>query len=119
MDEIINRYKEMYKAMILKDRDALEEIHDTSFTLTHMTGRKQTKSQYINSVMDGTLNYYEVRHDDIDVKIHGDQAKLIGKSYVLAAVYGSGKSYWHLRQDMSLVRRDGKWYFTSSIASTY
>ena len=57
-EQIRNCYKEMYRAMTAKEASALSEVLDDSFVLIHMTGLRQTKEQFINAVLDGTLNYY-------------------------------------------------------------
>ena len=112
-------YREMYRAMIAKDAGALDDVLDGSFVLVHMTGMRQDKKAFIKAVVNGTLNYYACRDDSIDVQITSDTAALIGKSQVNAAVFGGGKHTWRLEQDLTLVKRDGKWRITLSEASTY
>ena len=116
---IIRLYREMYSAMINKDRAELERIHDDSFVLFHMTGMKQSKNEYISAIMGGTLNYYSAVHDDMEVTVNGDTARLTGKSKVMAAVFGGGKSTWRLQLDFELIRKNGEWYFTFARASAY
>ena len=116
---IIRLYEEMYSAMINKDQAALARIHDDSFVLFHMTGMKQTKNEYISAIMGGTLNYYSAVHDDMEVAINSNTAKLTGKSKVTAAVFGGGTSTWRLQLDLELIRKNGEWYFTLAKASTY
>ena len=116
---IIRLYREMYSAMINKDRAELERIHDDSFVLFHMTGMKQSKNEYISAIMGGTLNYYSAVHDDMEATVNGDTAKLTGKSKVMAAVFGGGKSTWRLQLDFELIWKNGEWYFTFARASTY
>ena len=118
-DKIIQLYKEMYTAMINKDRAELERVHDDSFVLVHMTGMRQPKDVYINSIMDGTLNYYSASHEDMQVEVNGDTAVLTGRSRVNAAVFGGGKHTWRLQLRFQLVKKDSKWYFTLASASTY
>ena len=118
-DKIIKLYEEMYSAMINKDRTELERIHDDSFALIHMTGMKQSKSEYISAIITGTLNYYSAVHGDMDVKVNGDTASLTGKSKVTAAVFGGGRSTWRLQLDLELIRKNGEWYFTFARASTF
>jgi len=112
-------YREMYRAMIAKDAGVLNDVLDGSFVLVHMTGMRQDKRAFIKAVINGTLNYYACRDDSIDVQINGDTAALIGRSQVNAAVFGGGKHIWRLEQDLTLVKRDGKWLITLSEASTY
>lgn len=120
-DELLiqNCYKEMYLAMISKDRTALEEVLDDSFVLVHMTGMRQSKEEFISAVLNGTLNYYSALHENMPVEIKGDKAVITGQSYVQAAVFGGGKRYWHLQQKCNLKKTDDKWKITRSVASTY
>ena len=117
--EIIQLYKEMYSAMIGKNKTELVRVHDDSFVLIHMTGMRQPKQVYISSIMDGTLNYYSAQHENMQVKITGDTAKLTGRSRVDAAVFGGGKHTWHLQLELQLIKKNGNWYFTMATASTY
>ena len=118
-EQIIQLYKEMYTAMVNKDRAELERVHDDSFVLVHMTGMRQPKEVYINSIMDGTLNYYSASHEDVRVEIDGDSAVLIGRSRVTAAVFGGGKHTWRLQLRFQLVKKSGEWCFAIASASTY
>ena len=118
-EQMIQRYKEMYTAMVKKDRAELERVHDDSFVLVHMTGMRQPKDVYINSIMDGTLNYYSASHEDMQVEVNGDTAVLTGRSRVNAAVFGGGKHTWRLQLRFQLVKKDSEWYFTLASASTY
>ena len=118
-EEIKQRYEKMCAAMIKKDREALENVLDDSYVLVHMTGMRQSKSEFINAVMDGTLNYYSAVHESESVDITGDTAVVVGRSYVQAAVFGGGKHYWHLQQTCSLKKTNGNWKITRSVASTY
>ena len=117
--KIVKLYKEMYTAMINKDKSVLERVHDDSFILVHMTGMRQTKTGYIEAIMDGTLNYYSAEHEEARFAVNGDTAALTGKSRVTAAVFGGGKHTWKLQLKFQLVKKDGEWYFTLASASTY
>ncbi len=79
-EKIIQLYKEMYSAMINKDKAELERVHDDSFVLYHMTVMKQPKHEYISAIMSGMLNYYSAAQGDMEVTINGDTARLTGKS---------------------------------------
>lgn len=118
-EQIIALYKEMYTAMVNKDKPTLERVHDDSFVLVHMTGMRQPKVVYISSIMDGMLNYYSASHEDMRVEIDGDSAVLIGRSRVNAAVFGGGKHTWRLQLRFQLVKKNGEWRFAMASASTY
>ena len=112
-------YIRMYDGMISKDEKILNEVLDASFVLVHMTGMRQPKQAFIKAVLNGTLNYFSAEHENMPVEISGDTAVLTGQSYVAAAVFGGGRSNWHLQQKCHLKKTDGAWKITRSIASTY
>ena len=118
-EQIIHLYREMYDAMVSKDREVLERVHDDSFVLVHMTGMRQPKEVYIASIMDGTLNYYSAEHEDLQVDVRGDTAVLVGKSRVNAAVFGGGKHIWRLQLRFQLIKKNDGWRFTLASAATY
>lgn len=118
-EQIRTAYIRMCDAMIAKDETALKEVLDDSFVLIHMTGMRQPKEAFIKAVLDGTLNYFSAKHENMLVEIKGDAAILTGQTLVEAAVFGGGRHNWHLQQRCSLKRTDGGWKITSSTASTY
>ena len=119
IESIREMYREYWRCMIAKDVDGLRGLMAKDYYLRHMTGVKQSAEVFLKGLLDGTFNYYAADHDSIKVTVDGDCAKLIGKSRVVAAVYGGGKSSWRLRGDFTLRKEDGRWKFTSSKASTY
>ena len=116
---IRNAYKKMYEGMIDKNEAVLREVLDDSFVLVHMTGMRQPKEEFIGAVLNGTLNYYSAEHENLPVEINGDTAVLTGQSYVAAAVFGGGRSNWHLQQKCSMKKVNEQWKITRSVASTY
>ena len=119
IEQIQEQYKKMYDAMIRKDEAALASVLDDSFVLVHMTGMRQPKTAFLRAVMDGTLNYFSARHENMPVSVSGDTATITGQSYVAAAVFGGGRSNWRLQQKITLKKKDGAWLMTESVASTY
>ena len=112
-------YREYWRCMIAKDADGLRGMMTDDYTLLHMTGVKQSAETFLKGLLDGTFNYYSAEHDSIEVTVTGDRASMIGKSRVLAAVYGGGKHSWRLRGDFTLRKENEHWKFSSSGASTY
>ena len=113
-------YIRMYEGMIAKDETVLRDVLDDSFVLVHMTGMRQSREEFINAILNGTLNYYSAEHENMPVEISSDgTAVLTGQSYVAAAVFGGGKSNWRLQQKCSLKKIGGTWKITRSVASTY
>ena len=118
-DQITKLYHDMYRAMVQKDRAELERVHDESFVLLHMTGMRQGKQVYIDSIMNGTLNYYTEETEQLDIQVNGDRAVMTGRSRVNAAVFGGGKHTWRLQLKFDLIKRPDGWKLTSAQASTY
>ena len=116
---LAERYRLMYRGMIQKDAMLLEEVLDDSFVLLHMTGMRQSKNQYIEAILNGTLNYYSEQAEAVSSTIEDNTARLVGQSRVTAAVFGGGKHIWRLQLTMRAVKRNGHWYFTGAEASTY
>ncbi|MBE6001598.1 MAG: nuclear transport factor 2 family protein [Sarcina sp.] len=96
-EAIRQAYIRMYDGMISKDEKILNEVLDASFVLVHMTGMRQPKQAFIKAVLNGMLNYFSAEHENMPVEIIGDTAVLTGQSYVAAAVFGGGRSNWHLQ----------------------
>ena len=118
-DMIEALYREMYEAMVRKDTATLNRVHADDFVLTHMTGMHQSKQVYIQSIANGTLNYYSAEHEQMNIKVNGNHATLTGRSRVNAAVFGGGRHTWRLQLSFQLVKRDGRWQFSAASASTY
>ena len=118
-DQIKALYRDYWRYMIEKDAEGLREIMADDYVLMHMTGVKQSAETFLKGLADGTFNYYSAKHDDMVVRVTGNTATMVGKSRVLAAVYGGAKHTWRLQGDFTLKKENGRWKFTSSKASTY
>lgn len=118
-EQIRALYREYWRCMIEKDADGLRAMMAEDYCLQHMTGVTQSAEVFLRGLLDGTFHYFSAEHDSIDVTLHDDQAVMVGKSRVLAAVYGGGKHQWRLRGDFTLRKEQGVWKLTRSEASTY
>lgn len=107
--EIVNRFIEFQQAMIDKNKDKLVEIIADDYRLVHMSGKTQSKREFIDEVMDGTLNYFKSEIHDPTI-LHDDEksASLIADVCLTAKVYGiDGK--WTLNTVVSFKKIDGIW----------
>lgn len=112
-------YIKLCDASINKDINTLNEILAEDYILVHMTGKRQSKQDYIDSVLNGELKYYESIHESIETHIDGNDAILIGKTKTLASPFGFGKSWWKVRQEIILKKENGAWTIKQSKASSY
>lgn len=118
--ELEECYHLMYRGMVEQDQAALEKVLAPEFVLIHMTGMRQSKKEFIRSVMDGTLNYAWAHHQEILISnVKGNRAELTGQSMVHAAVFGGGFHTWRLQLVCRLVKRDTGWQIKEARASTY
>ena len=111
-EEVLERFIEFQEAMIEKDQDMLNEILNDNYTLTHMSGKTQTKQEYIDEIMDGTLNNYKSTIDNPEITII-ENTKAIFKANVTleAKVYGI-KGTWTLHSEQTMEKINDKWYIT-------
>lgn len=112
-------YRLMYEGMVNKDEDLLKEVLDPSFVLMHMSGLRQSRTEFVRAVLDATLNYSSARHRNIDITVGEEEAALIGNSLVHAAVFGGSWHTWRLQLQCRLKKKDGVWLITEAKASTY
>ena len=111
--EIISRFCEFQNALIDKDDVKLNELICDDYELVHMSGKRQSKKEFIAEVMDGTLNYFKseiinptILHDD------ENSASLVGDVKLTAKVYGIN-GQWTLDTVVNFKRINGEWYLGS------
>lgn len=114
-------YRDLWDCSLKKDAEGLRALFAPGYELIHMTGMHQTAEEYVQAVLDGTLNYYSASHDSIEVRLEpdGERAHIQGRTRTVAAVFGGGRHAWRLQQDLVAIRRDGQWKLLQSRASTY
>ena len=109
--EVLERFIEFQQAMIEKDLKKLNEIISDDYILRHMSGKTQTKDEFIEDINNGTLNYYKSTIDNPNINICDEKALL--KAYVTldAKVYGI-KGTWTLDSKQTMKKINNKWYIS-------
>ena len=111
-EDVLERFIEFQYAMIEKDFDKLNELLEDNYTLTHMSGKTQTKDEYIDEIMEGTLNYYKSTIINPTITINdNDKAVLKADVTLDAKVYGM-KGTWTLHSQQTMEKINGKWYLS-------
>lgn len=111
-EEVLERFIEFQYAMIEKDLEKLNELLEDNYTLTHMSGKTQTKDEYIGEIMDGTLNYYKsIINNSIIMIKEKDKALLKADVTLDAKVYGM-KGTWTLHSEQTMEKINEKWYLS-------
>ena len=101
-------YVAINTAMIEKDRAAMEGYFDEKLIFTHMSGKKQTRKEFIGEIMDGTLNYFKVDTKDYSISVDGDTAHMNVTHTHTAKVYGISGS-WTMSGENTYKKRNGIW----------
>ncbi len=100
----------LQQAMIDADKTALESFYPEDYILVHMSGKRQTRDEYIADILSGDLDYYNCYIDKITVTISGDTAALSCRTVLDASPYGFGRSCWTLHPDYLYGRENGEWH---------
>lgn len=107
---ILDTYKDMQEAMINKDIDALNRIIKDETTFTHMSGKTQSKAEYLEDIRRGALDYKAYKIENPEVIIKGNKAVLKARVTLTANAYGAEGS-WPFNVDAHFEKLDGKWLY--------
>ena len=108
-EEVLQDFIAFQEAMIDKDFEKLNEIISEDYALRHMSGRTQTKQEFIEEVMNGTLNYYKSTINSPKIKICDEKALLEADVTLDAKVYGI-KGTWTLHSIAPMEKINNKWH---------
>ncbi len=106
--EVYAAYQAINTAMIEKDLATMEHYFDEKLTFTHMSGKKQTREEFIGEIMDGTLNYYKIETKNYSISVDGENAQMKVTHTLTAKVYGMSGS-WTLTGENTYRKRSGIW----------
>ena len=107
--DVYATYEAINEAMIKKDRATLERLLDKDLTFTHMSGKVQTRKEFLDEIMDGTLNYYKIETKSYDIQMQGDSLARMSVTHTLTAkVYGSSGA-WTMDADYTYEKRGDTW----------
>ena len=107
---VLAAFERIQQAMIDKDLDTLYASVTEDKTFTHMSGKTQTKEEFFGEIEDGTLNYFQYRIENPQVRFSGDFACLTSTTTLTARVYGFSGS-WPLRIEAWFQRINGEWIY--------
>lgn len=116
--EVIAVTDKLTDLMIARDLKGMDNILDTHFTLTHITGYVQPKAEWFREVKTESMKYYSYEPVSREVNVNGDKAQVVQRNKLDARIWGS-RNVWRLQQIFSLEKRSGKWIIIRSIATTF
>jgi hypothetical protein len=117
-EQVLASYRAIHRWMVAADTDQLDTLLDSDYALTHMTGYRQSKREWLEQIDSGQMQYHSSRERDVTVDITGVTAVMVGRNVVDATIWGS-RGTWNLQLTTSYQRRDGDWIATTTIASTF
>jgi hypothetical protein len=75
-----------------------------------MSGKSQSRKDYLNDIITGNLIYYNITHDDFKIEfIDENNAILFAKSQLDANPYHSGRTIYKVESICNFKFDDGKW----------
>ncbi len=107
--KILEAFCGLQQAMIDADKEALERYYPEDYVLIHMTGKRQTRDEYIADILSGALDYYNCSIDKVEIEISGDKAALSCRTVLDASPYGFGRSNWMLHPEYAYGYQNGAW----------
>lgn len=118
-DKEINQHiKRYYDAMIAGDIDALATMLDDHFTLTHITGYIQPKTEWLTQMQEGQFVYYQIKEQSSAITIIDHRVHIASKTITDAKIYGM-RNNWRLQLITDMEKRNNQWLITKTVASTW
>jgi ketosteroid isomerase-like protein len=117
-NEVAHAYREHLRAMTDGDAQTLDDLLDDTFTLTHMTGYRQPKAEWLSQMRDGQFIYHTIDEENLNLRVEGDTAHLVGRIVTDATVYGT-RANWRLQLTLDYARKDHTWTAFRSVATTW
>ena len=111
-------YRAMNHAMLQADTAAIARMTTADFTLTHITGYRQSRAEWLQQIENGQMRYFNMAEESVQANVKGDTARVIGRSRTTAHIWGA-QGTWPLQLDYQLVRENGQWKARQAVATTY
>lgn len=117
-DAINVNYAAQLRAMLAGDTDALASLLSADMTLTHMTGYRQARDEWLAQMQDGHFVYHSITEKEYGLDVTGETARPVSRLLTDATIYGT-RSRWRLALAQDFERRDKHWICIRSVASTW
>lgn len=119
-EDILRVHHAYLDAMAEGDIQALDNLLDDGFTLTHMTGYTQPKREWLAQMRGGQFIYHAINEVDtaLDVNSADGTARLTVRTRTDALVYGT-RAEWRLLLATDYARRDDDWIPLRTVATTW
>ena len=108
----------LFEAMVAGDVAELNAILGDEFTLTHMTGYVQSRTEWLYDIETGQMRYHRVETVEAKVSTQGTLPELAARTLTDATIWGS-RNTWRLTLRSWFEPRDDGWVIARTVASTW
>jgi len=109
-------YEAQRQAMVDGDADALGALLADGFTLTHMTGYRQSKAEWLADVRSGEMTYHAMEEVEVSIDTSGRFPVLTARTSTEAIIWG-GSGTWPLQLRMEFTFDGTTWLAEHTVAS--
>ncbi|UFQ99739.1 nuclear transport factor 2 family protein [Streptomyces sp. Go40/10] len=116
--DVVHAYRAYLQAMADGDTQALDDLLNDGFTLTHITGYVQPKAEWLSQMRSGQFTYHTIDEHSLTVDNASGNAHLVGKIITDATVYGT-RARWRLQLTLDYAHTNNGWTALHSVATTW
>ena len=91
--EVLYQQAQYCQAMTDADTDTLRELIAEDTVFTHMSGRQQTREEYLADIESDSLRYFTIGIESPAIIVNGDMASITYTSVLNANAYGARGTY--------------------------
>jgi hypothetical protein len=107
-------------AMVSGDTTAISGMLDDGFVLTHLTGYRQPKDEWLAQMREGRFIYHRMDEVSVAVEMNGKYARLTAQTQTDSTVSGTRRQGgWRLQMVQDYAWRDGKWIALNCVTSIW
>ncbi len=110
--EVVTMLDKRDRAMIDRDIEALGSLMADDLVLVHITGRRQSKAEWLEEIRSENMRYYDIKRENFKIEINDNRAISTYVSVLDARIYGS-RNVWRLNVTMYLEKRNGAWIWVN------
>ena len=114
----LDAHRQMVRAMLDQRLGTLDALLADGFTLTHMTGYRQPKREWLQAIRSGEMRYHGGTEVSVVARRSGDAWVVLGRDVVDATIYGA-RGRWNLQLTTRLQQHNGHWLAVETVATTF
>lgn len=117
-EKLIALSRQVRQAMVDQDIAVINRVFADGAILTHQTGYKQPKEEWVESMQNGKMSYFTATEVSIQAKVDGDKGRVVMRNNVDASIFGS-RHIWNLQLTFRFEKIDGEWKIVNSVARPF